>query len=71
MQQENARYTCEGIDGRLYTVVEMQDVLDASTKSDPHATALGMKSFWVGSRHVDFVDENTFRTPSGVTLRRT
>lgn len=71
MQQENARYTCEGINGRLYTVVEMQDVVDVRTRSEPHATALGAKSFWVGKRFVNFVDEHTFQTLSGVTLRRT
>ncbi|MEA3031179.1 MAG: hypothetical protein QOG13_2504 [Sphingomonadales bacterium] len=51
--------------GQVLRLFEFQDIINAGTKDDPHATIPGMKSIVTeDGREVNFIDENTFHIVS-------
>jgi hypothetical protein len=48
--------------GQVVRLYVYQDVIDAGTRDDSHATLLGMKRIVTGQgQHVNFIDVNTFK----------
>ena len=48
--------------GQVVRLYVYQDVIDAGSMDDPHATLLGMKRIVTGQgQNVNFIDDNTFK----------
>ena len=56
------QFDARNANGQVYRLYVYQDIIDAGTFDDPHATLPGMKRIVTGQgQHVNFIDDNTFK----------
>ena len=46
MRTQIGQFRAKAADGRVFTITEYQNVIDAGTLEDPHGTDLGMKELF-------------------------
>ena len=69
---ETRRFIAKTEAGKVYTIIEKQEMIAAPTFQDPRGELPGQRSFVTATgQHVDYVSTNTFKVvETGETLRK-